>query len=123
MFRGSYAFMCFEAAECSTAFMRLDTETSCRGQNIPYGVLYLLGTIHTIIIETTHMAWRTMVGRGTLLLPTMVGRGTLLWRAMVGRGTLLWPTMVGRGDIAAAGRGEKMRRLALRALIFRGNGL
>ena len=27
------------------------------------------------------------------------------------------------GDIAAAGRGERMRRLALRALRFRGNGL
>ena len=112
MFRGSYAFMCFEAAECSAAFMRLGTETSCRGQNIPYGVLYLLGMIHTIIIETARIAWRAMVGRGTLL-----------WRAMVGRGTLLWPTMVGRGDIAAAGRGERMRRLALRALRFRGNGL
>ena len=64
MFRGSYAFMCFEAAECSAAFMRLGTETSCRGQNIPYGVLYLLGTIHTIIIEMARIAWRAMVSRG-----------------------------------------------------------
>ena len=85
MFRGSFAFMCFEAAECSAAFMRLGTETSCRGQNIPYGVLYLLGMIHTIIIETARIAWRAMVGRGTLL-----------WRAMVGRGDIAvadygWP--------------------------------
>ena len=64
MFRGSFAFMCFEAAECSTVLMRLGTETSCRGQNIPYGVLYLLGMIHTIIIETAHIAWRAMVSRG-----------------------------------------------------------
>ena len=54
MFRGSFAFMC------------LGTETSCRGQNIPYGVLYLLGTIHTIIIETARIAWRAMVGRGDI---------------------------------------------------------